>query len=141
DGRAIAGLELIGEIAPALRPNADRLLERAYEATGAWEKLALVLKRRLDATQDPEERRELRLRYAELASGKTGDALAAYRALEAAFLADPTDTELSERLIEAAEAATQHEALATAFTTAMASDRLSPDERKELAAKVAHTYD
>ncbi|MEC7523122.1 MAG: tetratricopeptide repeat protein [Myxococcota bacterium] len=141
DGRAIAGLELVSEADPSLAPEAGLLLEDAYEAVEAWEKLALVLKRRLDATEDPDEKRALRLRYADLVGAKTGDAGAAYQALERAFLADPADPELQDRVIEAAEAADAHEALAAAFRSAMESESLSPDEQSAIASKVAHLYD
>ena len=141
DGRAIAGLELVTEADPSLAAEAGLLLEDAYEAVEAWEKLALVLKRRLDATEDPDDKRALRLRYAELVGAKTGDAEGAYRALERAFLTDPADPELQDRLIEAAEAADAHEALAAAFRSAMESEALSPDEQSAIASKVAHLYD
>ncbi|MFK7988880.1 MAG: hypothetical protein AB8I08_22870, partial [Sandaracinaceae bacterium] len=141
DGRAIGGLESIAETHEELAGDVGLVLESAYEATGAWEKLAEVLKARLDATEDPEEQRQLRLRYAELAAGKTGDALAAYRALEAAFLAEPTDSELQDRLVDAAESANQHESLATAFSNALEGENLADDERAELAAKVGQLYD
>ncbi len=39
-GRAIAGLELVSAAEPELAAEASTLLEAAYEATGAWDKLA-----------------------------------------------------------------------------------------------------
>ena len=98
-----------------------------------------MIKARLDASTDPDEKRSLRLRYADLAGGKTGDAGAAYRALEAAFLADASDVVLQDRVIEAAEAAEEHEALAKAFSSAMES--LDSHDQSALASKVAHLYD
>src|SRR5690606_22359167 len=67
-GRAIAGLELISASAPELAAEASHLLEIAYDATGAWEKLAALIGARLESTTDAREKRELRLRYAELSS-------------------------------------------------------------------------
>jgi len=139
EARAVAGLEALAQSHERLAPAIGRLLEDAYEATGEWEKLAEVLQTRLAASADPDEQRALRLRYAELAGTRTGDVTAAYAALEAAFLADPGDVELQDRVIEAAEAADQHEALARAFSSAMTS--LGADDQSALAAKVAHLYD
>ncbi len=139
--RAMLGLEALVAANPELAPEANLLLEETYEAAGEWHKLADVLGARLEATDDPGEQRALRLRYAELVGSRTGDAEGAYRALEAAFLADPGDVELQDRVIEAAEAADQHEALARAMTSAMDGDQLSPDEQSALASKVAHLYD
>lgn len=137
EGRAVAGLEaLVGH--EALAADARLVLERVYEATGQYEKLTGILEQRLAATEDPDEQRALRVRYAELA-GTIGDAKAAYGALEAAFLADPANVDLQDRVIEAAEAADEHEALAAAFSSAMGA--LEPADQSALAAKVAHLYD
>ncbi|MGE3633236.1 MAG: hypothetical protein AB7P00_25280, partial [Sandaracinaceae bacterium] len=149
DGRAILALE---ELRAGAQPEEgaeddgttariDRLLERAYESTQDWGKLAAVLASRLEATRDEDERRELRLRYAELLGSRTGDAEGAYQALEAAFVAQPGDLDLQDRVIEAAEAADQHEALAAAMSSVMDGDKLSSEEQSALAAKVAHLYD
>lgn len=137
--RAVEGLEGLADSNPDLAGEIGLLLEGAYEAIGAWEKLAAVLEARLDATTDPAEQRALRLRYADLVGSKTGDAKAAYRALEAAFLADASDVVLQDRVIEAAEAAEEHESLANAFSGAM--ETLELAEQSALASKVAHLYD
>lgn len=139
EARAIEGLEGLAEANPELVGEVGLLLEDAYEVVGSWEKLAQVIRTRLDATTDPAEQRVLRLRYADLAGGKTGDAGGAYRALEAAFLSDPADVVLQDRVIEAAEAADEHEALAKAFSSAMSS--LESADQSALASKVAHLYD
>ena len=141
DSRGIGGLERIAQNHPELAADADRVLESAYEARSDWHKLSEVLARRLDGSKDPEEQRALRLRYAELAGSKTGDAQAAYQALEDAFIADPSDVGLQDRLVEAAESAGQHEALATAFGIALEDDKLGDGERAALATRVAHLYD
>ncbi|MCB9597501.1 MAG: tetratricopeptide repeat protein [Sandaracinaceae bacterium] len=137
EARAVAGLEALlddEELAPEVR----LVLEDVYEATGQYEKLTAVIEQRLAASTDPDEQRALRMRYAELA-GTIGDAKAAYGALEAAFLADPSNVELQDRVIEAAEAADEHESLAQAFSSAMTS--LETHDQSALAAKVAHLYD
>ena len=139
--RAIGGLELVAAAEPELAPEVGLLLEDAYEATKAWEKLATLLETRMANTTNADEQRTLRLRYADLVGGKTGDASAAYGALEAAFLADPADVEMQDRLIDAAEAADRHESLATAFRSAMDAETVSVEEQSALAAKVAHLYD
>lgn len=140
-GRAIAGLELVSGSAPELAAEASRLLETAYDATGAWEKLARLIEARLETTEDVAEKRALRLRYADLSSRKIQDSGSAYQALEDAFLDDPSDTELQDRLVEAAEAASRHEDLAAAFTTAMDAGALGPAESAALAARVGQLYD
>lgn len=138
-GEAIAGLEAIAGI-DGFGPRAALHLERAYEASGEHEKLAEILRTRLEATEDEEERRELRLRLAELA-GSLGDAEGAYEALEAAFLDRPEDIELWDRLAAAAEAAGKHESLAAAFATAIEAGDLSDHDASALAGRVAEIYD
>lgn len=140
-GRAIAGLELVSASAPELASEASLLLEQAYDATGAWEKLAAIIGARLEATTDPAEKRALRLRYADLSSRKIQDTGSAYQALEDAFLDDPSDTELQDRLVEAAEQASRHEDLAAAFTTALDAGVLDASESAALAARIAQLYD
>lgn len=140
-GRAIAGLELISASAPELAGDASLLLEQAYEATGAWEKLAAIIGARLEATTDPAEKRALRLRYADLSSRKIQDTGSAYQALEDAFLDEPSDVELQDRLVEAAEQAGRHEDLAAAFKTAIDGGALGAAESAALAARIAQIYD
>ncbi len=136
---AIAGLEELAAI-DACRQGAAVHLERVYELNGEYEKLASILRRRLEATDDEEERRELRLRLAEIA-GALGDAEGAYEALEAAFLDRPGDVELWDRVAAAAEAAGKHEDLAAAFATAIEAGDLSEHDAAALAARAAEIYD
>lgn len=140
-GRAIAGLELVAASDETLAEEVSHLLEAAYEATGAWEKLAAIIERRLATTEDAAEKRSLRLRYAELSSRKIQDTGSAYQALEDAFLDDPADEELQDRLMDAAEQASRHEDLAAAFTTALEAGSLAPTDAAALASKVAQLYD
>ncbi|HJL30624.1 MAG TPA: hypothetical protein RMI62_16220, partial [Polyangiaceae bacterium LLY-WYZ-15_(1-7)] len=137
---AVAGVEALAE-KDALKLLAAPLLERAYENSAEPEKLAGVLRLRLEATEDEEETRELRLRLAELAATSLGDADGAYAALEAAFLDRPSDVDLWDRLANAAEAAGKHEALATAFATAIEAGELPDGDRAALASRVAEIYD
>ena len=137
--QAIAGLEAIAALEDH-RSQAALHLERAYEASGAHEKLAAILGTRLEASEDEDERRQLRLRLAELA-GALGDAEGAYEALEAAFLDRPGDVELWDRVAAAAEAAGKHESLATAFATAIEAGDLSDHDAAALATRVAEIYD
>ncbi|MCZ7679509.1 MAG: tetratricopeptide repeat protein [Sandaracinaceae bacterium] len=140
-GRAIAGLELVAASDESLAEEVSHLLEAAYEATGAWEKLAAIIEKRLATTGDAAEKRALRLRYAELSSRKIQDTGSAYQALEDAFLDDPGDEEMQDRLMDAAEQAGRHEDLATAFSTALEAGALGPAEAAALASKVAQLYD
>lgn len=140
EGRAIAGLERIAETAPSQSAEIGRLLEPAYEATGTFDRLRAVLEARLAASTDEAERRALRLRTAELSLGPLGDAQAAYRTLEAAFLDRPSDHEVAERLAEAADAAGQHEAYALALATAIEASELSEADQLALAERAAQVY-
>jgi len=143
-GQAVVALEQIlaahGEDG-AVRTDALRLLETAYEGTAKYDKLARLLEGRLARTQDEVERRALRLRLAELSGSKLGDAAGAYGALEAAFLDNPTDPDLWDRLARAAEAAKQHESLAAAYTMALETGQLSESDAADLARRVAGLYD
>ncbi|MBK8172573.1 MAG: hypothetical protein IPK60_19855 [Sandaracinaceae bacterium] len=146
-GQAVAALEQLAERYPASSQAAGRLLESAYETSGAFDKLGRVLDARLAATKNEAERRELRLRVAELSSGKLGNAPAAYRALEAAFLDRPNDSDLWDRVASAANAAKQHEALATAYSTAIelgdaqGEGALTTSDVTELSKRTARLYD
>ncbi|MGF1466213.1 MAG: hypothetical protein ACFCGT_08765 [Sandaracinaceae bacterium] len=138
---AIQGLETVAGRGGELAEEANLLLEGAYERAGAWEKLARVLTARLAHVESPSERRALRLRYADLAVGRIGDPLGAYRALEGALLDEPGDPALWDRLVEAADAAGAHQELAKAFATALEADGLGDLERADLASRVAQLYD
>jgi len=138
--QAVVGVEALATDED-LQLRAGRLLEQAYEASGQYQKLQIVLQFRLDQTEDEEERRALQLRLAELAGTALGDADGAYAALESAFLDRPADMDLWDRLANAADAAGKHEALATAFTTALEAADLGDTEVALLSAKVAELYD
>jgi tetratricopeptide (TPR) repeat protein len=148
-GQAIAALEQIAAVRTdaagaddvAVRDEALGLLETAYEGTGKYDKLARLLEGRLARTKDEVERRALRLRLAEISSSKLGDAAGAYGALEAAFLDNPTDPDLWDRLASAAEAAKQHESLAAAYSMALETGQLSESDAAELARRIAALYD
>ena len=129
------------EDAAAVRDEALALLESAYEGSGKYDKLARLLEGRLTRTKDEVERRALRLRLAEISSSKLGDATGAYGALEAAFLDNPTDPDLWDRLASAAEAAKQHESLAAAYTMALETGQLGESDAADLARRVAALYD
>ncbi|MEM9074779.1 MAG: hypothetical protein AAGE52_40155, partial [Myxococcota bacterium] len=140
NGEAVTGLEAIAEI-DEHRVAASGYLEQAYEAGSQHQKLADTLRARLGATEDSGQRRDLQLRLAELASSALGDPEGAYAALESAFLDEPSDAELWDRLAGAAEAAGKHESLATAFATAIEAGDLSSDHASDLSARVADIYD
>lgn len=142
DSRAVGGIEALVASSEddALKLRAGELLEGAYEATGRWGDLKAVLEHRL-AKGEASQRRELQLRLAELAATSLGDADGAYQALEAAFLDNPEDLELWDRLGQAAEAAGKHEALAVAFGTAIEVGELNDADAAQLAARAADIYD
>ncbi len=140
-GRAILGLEAVAEADPELVLETGRHLEPAYESTNQWEKLASVLKARLRATEDGDDKRALRLRLAELQSTTLGDTEGAYNALEAAFLDRPSDVELWDRLAAAADAGGKHEALVLAFATGIEAGGLGAADVAQLSGRVAEIYD
>jgi tetratricopeptide (TPR) repeat protein len=143
DGAAVAGLEAVAAASEALAPDAEALLEEAYETQGAFDKLGAVLQRRLARATDPHDQQDLRLRFAELAAAQLGDAEAAFGALEEAFRAAPESVELWDRLHVAADASDRHGDLAAAFGTAVedATNGLGDGDRAVLAGRVAHLYD
>ncbi len=144
DGRnqvAIGGLEAISSEGGELLANAMVLLEPAYAKRGEFEKLADLLQRRLDQTEDRKERRTLRLRIAELAASELGDASGAYSALESAFMDNPHDLGLLDRLGGVAEAAGQHEAFAKALVVAIDAGDLDPETEVALCRRAAELFD
>lgn len=139
---ARAGLEALAENADAAGKVAiGRHLEPVYEATGRHEALHAVLVARLAHVSGDAERRELQLRIAELAGTALGDADGAYAALESAFLDRPSDADLWDRLGAAADAAGKHEALASAYATALEIGELDADVGASLARRIAELYD
>jgi tetratricopeptide (TPR) repeat protein len=141
-GLTVVALEQLAErdLPKKRRAEVERLLEAAYEAAGKYDKLARLLEGRLARTKDEGDKRALRLRIAELSSSKLGDAAGAYGAVEAAFLDNPTDPELWDKLAEAAESAKQHESLAAAYTMAIETGTLSEADAAELSRRVARLY-
>ncbi|MDW8362655.1 MAG: tetratricopeptide repeat protein [Myxococcales bacterium] len=141
DAEAIAALEALAAAHPELALDAGRLLEEPYERTGAHGPLVAQLRRRLETTTNPDERRALRLRLAELLAGPLGDVAGAYAELEAAFLDRPTDPELWERLVELAGRAGRYEALAAACSIVLEAGDLDPSSAVQVARRAAALYD
>jgi tetratricopeptide (TPR) repeat protein len=141
DARAVAGMERLAASGGQRMSLIAMALEPAYEASGQWKKLEETLQRRLVQTTSPQEKRELRLRIASLAGEKNGDPAGAYQVLENAFLDEPGDTSLWDRLAEAAEASEKHADLATAFATAIEMGDLPADDIASLARRVAALHD
>ncbi len=140
DGRnevAIAGLEAISGEGGGVGVEAIDLLEPAYAKRGHFDKLAGLLQRRLDRTDEADERRELQLRLADLSASELGDAAGAYGALESAFLDDPNDVDLFERLGGVAEAADRQEAFAKALVRAIDSGTLRDEVEVALCRRAA----
>lgn len=144
DGRnevAIAGLEALSTEGGGVGVEAIGLLEPAYARRGHFDKLAGLLRRRLEKADDPDEIRTLRLRLAELSSSELGDAAGAFRALESAFLDSPNDLDLFERLGGVAEAADQHEAFAAALVRAIDTGTLGDATEVAFSRRVAELYE
>lgn len=140
DARAISALERIAASHAELGDAVGRVLEPAYEATSSWEKLRTVLSARMATSQDPEERRALRLRFADLSTEHANDPVAAYSVLEGAFLDDPKDASLWDRLQEAAERAGKQADAAAAMATAIDAGDLPAADQAALSKRVAATY-
>ncbi len=137
---AVLGLERIEAEHPELAVEVGRILEPVYEARRAFEKLRRLLERRLEHIEDESERRELRLRLADLAGRELGDAEGAFRALERAFLERPEDEELLDRLQEAAEEAQVHEAFVRALDQALQRNDLEEQVVLRMARRAASVY-
>ncbi|HEX5657304.1 MAG TPA: hypothetical protein VFX59_08915, partial [Polyangiales bacterium] len=138
--RAVEQLELISATHPIEAARIGLLLEPVYERTAKLDKLARVLKRRLEGAGDAAEKRQLKLRLAEI-EGTLGDPRSAYATLESAFLDNPQNADLWDRISNIAEKAGALEELAVAFSTAVEMAQLAPDEDRELSARTARLYD
>ncbi|MGB5810554.1 MAG: hypothetical protein WBG86_08500, partial [Polyangiales bacterium] len=144
DGRnavAVQGVEAISAEGGALFDRAIELLEPAYSKRGDFQKLANLWKQRLETTQDLDDRRALRLRIAELSASELGDAAGAYGALESAFIDNPRDLDLLDRLGGVAEAAGQHEPFAAAMVLALDAGDIDQDAEVVLSRRVAELFD
>ncbi|MCZ6807075.1 MAG: hypothetical protein O7F08_08990, partial [Deltaproteobacteria bacterium] len=144
DGRnqvAIAALEAISAKDGTLFARAMDLLDPAYAKRGEFEKLAGLLRKRLDQTEDGEERRTMRLRLAELSATELGDASGAYAALESAFMDNTRDLDLLDRLGGVAEAAGQHQAFAKALVLTIDAGDLDPEAEVALCRRAAELHD
>ncbi|KPK53376.1 MAG: hypothetical protein AMJ63_06630 [Myxococcales bacterium SG8_38_1] len=144
DGRnevAIFGLEAISGEGGGIGVEAIDLLEPAYAKRGQFQKLAGLLRKRLEKADDPDERRELQLRLADLSASELGDATGAYAALESAFLDNPNDVDLFERLGGVAEAADEHEAYARALVRAIDSGTLEDAIEVALCRRAAELFE
>ena len=138
---AVAGLERLAAGHPELTDRAGRLLEGAHEARGDHAKVASVLKIRLAQIDDPHERRSLRLRLADLLAVDLKEPGQAYDVLESAFLDEPADAEISDRLADVADQAERHEGLAAAYATAIEAGDLPEADVAELCARTARLYE
>lgn len=140
-GQAMTVMERLSERHAELGPRIDALLEKTYDRTGRFDKLVKLLAKRLESAASEQETRTLRLRLADISGAKLGDSMGAYGALEAAFLDQPEDRELWDRLAEAAERAGQHKALVNAYITAIEAGNMGKADAAELAVRVAQLYD
>lgn len=137
---AVAALETLHREHEDRRIEVGRLLEPAYERAGELDKLSALFEERLAATDQESERRGIRLRLAEL-SGMRGDPQGAYSTLESAFLDNPGDRELWDRIQGIAEQASLHEQLAAAYATAIEAADLEPVDVRDLSERTATIYD
>jgi golgin subfamily B member 1 len=144
DGRnevAVSGLEALSVESGCVGAEAIDLLESAYAKRGQFEKLAGLLRQRLEYTEDAKERRSLQLRLADLAASELGDAMGAYGALESAFIDKPDDLNLLDRLGGVAEAADQYEAFAKALVLVIEAGDVEGEVELALCRRAAEIYD
>lgn len=140
-GAAIDAIERIAGRGGELESRAGDLLARVYQDAGRYDKLRAVLQRRLKAEKNEDAIRHLRLQVAEISSVNLGDLTAAYSSLETAFLEQPADHELWDRLAQIAKASGQQPALAVAYATAVEAGELDANDRLELARRTAQLYE
>jgi tetratricopeptide (TPR) repeat protein len=144
DGRnevAIAGLEALSAEGGGVGVEAIDLLEPAYAKRGHFEKLAGLLRARLEKADDAEERHALKLRLADLSASELGDAAGAYGALESAFIDQPNDLDLLDRLGGVAEAASQQEDFARALVLVLDAGDVEGEVELTLSRRVAELFD
>ncbi len=138
---ALCGVEAIaGAGGKFFEPTAG-LLEPAYIKLGEFRKLASLLEQRLTRTEDEGDLKALRLRLAELAATELGDAAGAYAALESAFIDNPTDLELLDRLSGVAEAAGTHEGFAKTLVLVFEAGDLDAETELAIARYASELYD
>ncbi|MDD9967291.1 MAG: tetratricopeptide repeat protein [Myxococcales bacterium] len=140
-GQAISALEGMLEGGGEQASAALEVLERAFEETRRFDKLAKVLEQRLAEESDASIQQELRLRLADISASELGDAAGAYSALEAAFVQQPDDRDLWDRLSEAAGAAGQQRALAHALAVPIEAGTLTSADAVDLCRRVAELHD
>ncbi|MFH2009644.1 MAG: tetratricopeptide repeat protein [bacterium] len=80
------------------RESAARVLEPLYRAAGEWEPLIEVLELRLESETDPLMKVDLLKKVAELNEEGRTDSRAAFEAYGRAFVADPSDSEVTAHL-------------------------------------------
>ncbi|MEM6960979.1 MAG: tetratricopeptide repeat protein, partial [Myxococcota bacterium] len=141
DSSAIQGLEQIQSQYEDLSLRTGYLLEPAYEASSSWHKLSEVLRHRVQCAVDEPTKQSLRLRLAELLGSRLGDVQGAYATLESAFLDDPRDSELWEKLHAAAGAADRNHELVAAYSVAIEDGGLSSEDSAALARRAAEVWD
>ncbi|MFT3922722.1 MAG: tetratricopeptide repeat protein [Myxococcales bacterium] len=140
EGRAVEALELLAAANPSEALRIGRLLEPVYERTSKLDKLQALLKKRLEASKSDGEKRDLKLRLAEI-SGTLGDPKSAYATLESAFLDNPQNVELWDRITSMADQARTHEELAVAFATVIEMAALPAEQTSALSERTARIYD
>ena len=144
---AIRTWETLHEIAPENRRAQDALkklylqqgdidrLEAFYGRQEKWGELVRVLEREVDKAE-PERKRALLLKVAELYREKLGKQDRAIRALEKAREVLPDDLEIAERLIDLYEDASDERHVAGPLATKLAHTE-DPIERRELLGRLA----
>jgi tetratricopeptide (TPR) repeat protein len=103
---------------------AGAALQRAYQATGSWERYAAVLQLQAGELPDPAERRALWLELARVREERLGDRELAFLAMGRAFREDPGDPALRGEMERLAAASAHEEELAALYEETF--ERLPP---------------
>ena len=144
DGRnevAIGGLEALSAEGGGVAVEAIDLLEPAYAKRGHFDKLAGLLRARLEKTDDADELRALKLRLADLSTSELGDAAGAYEALESVYIDNPSNLDLLDRLGGVAEASGQQEAFAKTLVRVLDAGEVQGEVELTVCRRAAELYE
>lgn len=133
---AVKGLEALLEDLE-MRPYAGALLEPYYAEAERWTDLVIALESQLASAAEPERRRSLFLRIAEVERTKLGQADAAFQTLSRAFRENLIAKDERKALEDAAVSARKARELAQMYEDALASNPKDLDLLRDL----AHLYD
>ena len=135
-GPAVRGLEALLEDVE-IRASAGEVLSQVYEDIGDAAGLVRALEAQLASTSDPETRKALFVRMADVQSSRLDDPGGAFEALTRAFQEGLLEPKAIERLSDLAAVANRSKALAQVYEHAIEKD----PESVELLRELARLYD